>query len=141
MRLRGVPRQQCAENQIGDNRFQQGPGRPLAPRAMLKWLVVTMPAVSTSQSQSQNIGQTQSKRAGSIFRTIRTWAGASLLVLPQTRPTRTTTLAFASALTEPHHKEATRRMAAPTETLGGCDDPFEFDQKGTGWQTTLAIQW
>ena len=29
MRLPGVPRQQCAENQIGDNGFQQGAGRLL----------------------------------------------------------------------------------------------------------------
>jgi hypothetical protein len=29
MPLRGVPRQQCAENQIGDNGFQQGAGRLL----------------------------------------------------------------------------------------------------------------
>ena len=27
--LQGAPRQQCAENQIGDNGFQQGAGRPL----------------------------------------------------------------------------------------------------------------
>ena len=27
--LRGAPRQQCAEDQIGDNGFQQGAGRPL----------------------------------------------------------------------------------------------------------------
>jgi hypothetical protein len=30
--LQGAPRQQCAENQIGDNGFQQGAGRLVASR-------------------------------------------------------------------------------------------------------------
>ena len=51
-----APRQQCAENQIGDNGFPQGArdGR-LSPRAMVMWLVIMMQPVSASQSQYQNI--------------------------------------------------------------------------------------